>query len=303
MRVLLTGASSFTGAWFVHALAEAGHEVVAPLRAAGGYDDPIRRRRVAALEGRARLVPAAPFGSAAFLALIAAEGPFDVLCCHGAETADYKSPGFDADAAVAANTAGLPQALEAMKAAGGRRLVVTGTVFEGGEGRGTEPLADFSPYGASKRRTAEIMAAEAAKAGLEYVKFVIPNPFGPHEGPTFQRRVMSGWAAGEAIHVSHPLYVRDNVPVDLLALAYARAVEGRSGAHSSPSFYAGPVGAFFERMAQETRARTGLACRLTLADSQSFDEPEARINLEPLNPADHGWSEAAFWDAYVAHYA
>ena len=55
MRVLLTGASSFTGAWFVHALAEAGHEVVAPLRAAGGYDDPIRRRRVAALEGRARL--------------------------------------------------------------------------------------------------------------------------------------------------------------------------------------------------------------------------------------------------------
>ena len=45
MRVLLTGASSFTGAWFVHALAEAGHEVVAPLRAAGGYDDPIRRRR------------------------------------------------------------------------------------------------------------------------------------------------------------------------------------------------------------------------------------------------------------------
>lgn len=301
MRVLLTGASSFTGAWFVQALTEAGHEVVAPLRG-GAYDDPVRQARIETLERRARLIPEAPFGSPAFLAAITGFGPFDALCCHGAETADYKSPGFDADAALAANTFNLAMVLDAIGAAGASRLVLTGSAFEGGEGRGTEPLIDFSPYGASKRRTAEAMAEATAEAGLAFVKFVIPNPFGPFEGPSFQRRVMSGWAAGEAIHVSHPAYVRDNVPVDLLARAYAQAVEGRLGGHVSPSFYAGPVGGFFTRMADETRRRTGRACALTLADGQSFDEPAERINLQPLAPADFGWSEDAFWDDYVAYY-
>ena len=32
MRILFTGASSFTGYWFVRALAQTGHEVVCPLR-------------------------------------------------------------------------------------------------------------------------------------------------------------------------------------------------------------------------------------------------------------------------------
>ena len=34
MKILFTGASSFTGYWFVKTLAEAGHEVICPLRGA-----------------------------------------------------------------------------------------------------------------------------------------------------------------------------------------------------------------------------------------------------------------------------
>jgi UDP-glucose 4-epimerase len=37
MRILLTGASSFTGYWFVRELAAAGHHVVAAFRCDGLY--------------------------------------------------------------------------------------------------------------------------------------------------------------------------------------------------------------------------------------------------------------------------
>jgi len=143
----------------------------------------------------------------------------------------------------------------------------------------------------------------AVEAGLDMVKFVVPNPFGPFESQTFQRHVMTAWRAGGTAHVSHPLYERDNVPVDLLARAYAAAVEGRSGRHVSPSFYAGPVGEFFQHMAQRIAARTGWACGLTIAPSQSFDEPRRRMNTQPLDPAIYGWSEATFWDEYARAYA
>ena len=62
MKVLITGASSFTGYWFASALAEAGHHVVAPLRgpiSGGGEairDEILRflgyRVRTAAASGR-----------------------------------------------------------------------------------------------------------------------------------------------------------------------------------------------------------------------------------------------------------
>jgi UDP-glucose 4-epimerase len=181
--------------------------------------------------------------------------------------------------------------------------VLTGSAFEEDEGRGTQPLVAFSPYGLSKTLTARAFQAEADKARLEMVKFIVPNPFGPYEAQTFQRLVMSRWREGQPVRVSHPFYGRDNVPVNLLAKVYARAASGTLGAHVSPSFYAGPVGDFFERMARETRARTGWACDLALAASQQPGEPMERYNLQPVIPSDYGWSESGFWDDYAAYYA
>jgi UDP-glucose 4-epimerase len=59
MRLLLTGISSFTGLWFARALTQAGHEVVAPLRASGVYADPLRQGRIDAAADVAELIPAA----------------------------------------------------------------------------------------------------------------------------------------------------------------------------------------------------------------------------------------------------
>jgi nucleoside-diphosphate-sugar epimerase len=146
------------------------------------------------------------------------------------------------------------------------------------------------------------MQSVAEAAGLPVSKFVIPNPFGPWEERKFQRLVMTRWSRGEPVHIDQALYVRDNIPVDLLALAYTATCEGAYDGYCAPSCYAEPVGAFFERMARETRARTGWACPLTLADAQDFKEPENRTNRTALDTAALGWSETAFWDAYADHY-
>ena len=302
VRILFTGASSFTGLWFVQALAGAGHEVTCALRSTG-YEEPLRAARMARVRACAQLIPGVPFGSDALLDLIAERGPFDVLCHHGTEAAGHKRTDFDVAGAVAANTFRADRVLEALRKTGGRRLVLTGSAFEEGEGRGEAPLRAFSPYGLSKTLTARAFAEAAGKAELDFVKFVIPNPFGPYEAQTFQRFVMTDWRDGRAPHISHPFYERDNVPADLLALAYAAAVDGGLGGHVSPSFHAGPVGDFFQRIAREIRPRTGWTCEATLADSQPFDEPRTRVNLQPLEPKALGWSEDAFWDAYADYYA
>jgi nucleoside-diphosphate-sugar epimerase len=301
MRVLLTGASSFTGMWFAEALAAAGHEVVALARG-GDYPDPLRRVRMERVAAVARVVSRAPFGGDAFLAAIA-EQRFDVLALHGAEVGDYKSPTYDLEAAVAQNTLNADRVFALAKAGGASRVVLTGSVFEPGEGKGTEPLVSFSPYGSAKARTGEVIQAAVEAAGLAFAKFVIPNPFGPWEERRFQRLVMTRWSRGEPVHVDQALYVRDNVPADLLARAYARTVEGAFGGYCAPSCYAGPVGEFFRRMAGEVSARTGWDCPVTLAETQVFAEPEARVNRTALDTAALGWSESRFWDAYADHYA
>ncbi len=70
MRVLLTGASSFSGYWICVKLREAGFEVVAPLRSPPASYEGVRGERVKRLADVAEVVPDCPFGSPAFMSLI-----------------------------------------------------------------------------------------------------------------------------------------------------------------------------------------------------------------------------------------
>ncbi|MCA6223888.1 MAG: NAD(P)-dependent oxidoreductase, partial [Phenylobacterium sp.] len=132
-RILLTGASSFTGLWIAEALAAAGHEVVAPLtRQADGYPG-LRGERVARLSASAARVFEAPLDSDQFRDL-ARTGGFDLFAHHGADIPSYRSPDYDVAAGVARNLAGAGPAVRAAADGGCRVLISTATVFEPGEG-------------------------------------------------------------------------------------------------------------------------------------------------------------------------
>jgi nucleoside-diphosphate-sugar epimerase len=306
MKILFTGGSSFTGYWFLRELAAAGHEVTAPFRKpADGYADSPRRQRVAMASELCRPVHGCSFGDDAFLALIA-EGGWDLLCHHAADVTNYKSPDFDAIGAVQNNTHNLVKVLPALIAAGCRRVLLSGSVFEGGEGAGSQGLPSFSPYGLSKALTAQAFQFYCDRAGIHLGKFVIPNPFGPYEEPRFTGYLMKNWLAGKDASCSSPAYVRDNIHASLLAKAYAEFA-GRLPA--SPGFsrlnpigYAESQGAFTLRMAQEMRPRLNLPCVVSLLKQTDFPEPRVRVNTDILDVDALGWDEARAWDELADYY-
>jgi UDP-glucose 4-epimerase len=305
MKILFTGGSSFTGMWFLRELAATGHEVTAVFRRpADEYSDPVRRRRVAMAAEACRPVHGASFGDEKFLSLIG-EGGWDLLCHHAADVTNYKSPDFDAIGALANNTRNLSAVLSALKGAGCRRLLLSGSVFEGGEGAGSQGLPHFSPYGLSKALTAEVFRFECGRAGTGLGKFVIPNPFGPYEEPRFTGYLMNNWLAGHTPNCSSPAYVRDNIHVSLLARAYARfaaSVPPEGFARANPSGYAESQGAFTLRIAQEMRPRLGLPCPVELRKQVDFPEPRVRINTDPAEADAPGWDESSAWDEMARYY-
>ncbi|WP_316193569.1 MULTISPECIES: NAD(P)-dependent oxidoreductase [unclassified Bradyrhizobium] len=304
MRILLTGASSFTGLWFARELAAKGHTVVAPLRS-GDYDG-IRAMRIAELKKIAAVVENAPFGSARFLDLIA-DGTWDLLCHHAAQTQDYRSPSFDATAALAENTHNLGTVLKQLLSRGLSGVVLTGSVFENDEGAGTAPLAAFSPYGLSKGFTWQSFRFLSATMGFNLGKFVIANPFGPFEEPRFCSYLIRCWLKGEVPSVRTPLYVRDNIHVDLLAQAYrdwAERVPAQTSriARFNPSFYVESQGAFARRFADEMRPRLGRPCAISLLAQTDFAEPMVRVNTDLVDGGRYGWSATDAWQAAADYY-
>jgi len=301
MKILFTGASSFTGFWFVKALVASGHELVCPLtREVADYAG-IRRQRIELLKPLCQLVPHAPFGSDQFLQSLGSNH-FDLLCHHAADVTNYKSPDFDAAAALNNNTHHLPAVLAALP--GLKGVVLTGTYFEADEGTGDKPLRTFSPYSLSKTLTYGVFRTQCRDAGLSLGKFVIPNPFGPYEDPRFTAFLMKSWREGKLVEVKTPEYVRDNIHVDLLAAVYTQftlkvAAGGQPFWKINPSGYAEKQGEFAHRVAREVRARNRWNCDLKLGRQEDFSEPLNRTNTDPAAPMVPEWNEARAWDNFV----
>lgn len=303
--VLLTGASSFTGMWIAEALAAAGFEVLAPLLRERGDYDPERTARIARVERVAEVVYARPFGSQAFLDLVGSRPDVVALAHHAADVTGYRDPGFDAEAAFGRNLQGAPETLRRLADQGCRVCLVTGTVFEAGEGGDpAEPLA-VTPYGLSKTLTNLALQHHAAWAGLPCGRFVIPSPFGAFEQQrSFPAYLFRSWFAGETPVVRTPLYLRDHLPAPRLARAYAGHLaallaDPAAPGVSRPSGWIATQGAFAERVASEAGRRLGRVCSVDFAEQTEFPEPLRRVNCDPAPDQD----EAAFWDEYVGWYA
>jgi len=230
-----------------------------------------------------------------------------LLCHHAAEVADYRSAQFDALAALARNTHNLPAVLSCLQEEGLQAVVLSGTVFENDEGVGSEPMSAFSPYGLSKGLTWQVFRFHCGQAGVPLGKFVIPNPFGPFEEERFTAYLMRTWRDGKTATVKTPLYVRDNIPVDLLAQVYVGFAERVAAAREglikvNPSGYVETQGAFAARVAREVSARVPWSCKLDLARQEDFCEPLKRVNNEPAAALVSSWDEKVWWDGFVRYY-
>ena len=305
MKILFTGASSFTGYWFVKRLVSAGHEVFALFRRQPGeYPDELRRQRVLALTDLCHPIFGSSFGDDRFLQLIE-QNSWDLFCHHAADATDYKSSDFNVMGAVENNTRRLPLILDLLKDAGCAKVVVTGTVFENDEGAGSQPLEAFSPYGLSKGVTWQVFRYYARSRRLNLGKFVIPNPFGPYEEARFSHYLFKSWFAGSTAIVNAPSYVRDNIHVSLLAKAYVHFIAKLDGSisRSNPCGYIESQGAFALRLAREMKGRLGLECKLDLRPQSEFPEPRIRINTDVPDTEALNWSEKDAWDELADYYA
>lgn len=305
MNILFTGASSFTGYWFVKELAAAGHQVTVTFQRSGAGYEGVRRQRVDLVKTLAEPVFECAFGDEKFLDLVGGSA-WDLLCHHAADVTDYKSPDFDVAAALANNTREIDRILRGVQARGGNRILITGSIFEAHEGAGDNELQAFSPYGLSKTLTAEVFRYYAHRFGLKLGKFVIPNPFGPFEEPRFTAYLVRSWRDWKTPSVKTPHYVRDNIHVSLLALAYCRfatsLTPGPGIQKLNPSGYAESQGAFTRRFAAEMESRLGLPCPFHLEEWQEFPEPRKRTNTDKVAPAFPEWSEQEAWDQLAAYY-
>lgn len=305
MRILFTGASSFTGSWIAERLVAGGHHLIAPLRRTLSNYDALRRKRMTRMGEVFEIVEQCPFGSAGFLELLE-RGDIDLLCHHGAQVDNYRADDFDVAAALRDNTLNLPDVLRSLSRNSRAAVVLTGSVFEQNEGKGSEPRLAFSPYGLSKGATSDVFRYWCGRLDVKFAKFVVPNPFGPFEEPRFCDFLLRHWTEGKTPDVKTPAYTRDNIHVSLLADAYAdmvaRIETWPADFRLGPSLYAETQGAFAERFAREIGSRLDLDCPLSLAEQTEFPEPMIRVNTDPLDHGRLGWDEGKAWDDLADYY-
>lgn len=306
MKILLTGASSFTGFWFARALAERGHTVYATFQGSRNSYDEARKRRIDALPENVKCLWETSLASERLLDVVVSEDGWDLVCLHGAYVTGYRNPDFDVVRALGNNTAGLQILLEKLAAKGLRNVLTTGSVFEAEEGAGEEPLRAFSAYGLSKTLTWKVTQYLAQVLNLRLGKFLIPNPFGPYEEPRFTAYLIKTWYAGKTAEVRTPLYVRDNIHITNLAIHYARYAEslvaGQSRPKCGPMGYVESQGAFTLRFAAEMTKRLEIPCEVILGQQTDFSEPLMRVNTQAEKLAESEWNETAAWDELAAYY-
>ena len=299
MKILFTGASSFTGCWFVRQLLDAGHDVVAVYQSKQEEYVGPRKERLDLISNDAKCVFECSFGDDTFMSLLKEGGSWDMLCHHAAEVRDYKSESFDIASAVNSNCKNLYQIMDKLAVQGCRHMMMTGSVFEQSEGLGSRELEAFSPYGFSKGVTHRIADYLGSLVGINVSKFVIPNPFGMYEEPRFTNYLCKTWADGKVPVINTPDYVRDNIHVSLLTCVYADFVAKvyRRGVADTikPSGYVETQAAFAERFADELGQRLNKTFSVDLAFQREFAEPRIRFNRESAIDEVKDWNESRAW--------
>ncbi|MEM7646984.1 MAG: hypothetical protein AAF203_08750, partial [Pseudomonadota bacterium] len=113
------------------------------------------------------------------------------------------------------------------------RVIHTGTVYEAGEGGCHSSITD---YGKLKSLFWSEFKELAKKYKIVVNKVVLPNPIGPLESPSkLVSSFWAHWAAGKKPTLKTPHWVRDNISLHKMLLAYEEALVATDGTVLRPS--------------------------------------------------------------------
>ncbi|MEC7986722.1 MAG: NAD(P)-dependent oxidoreductase [Myxococcota bacterium] len=293
LKILLSGASSFSGFHILQSLSQAGHEVWATLQSPTSSYRDLKKRRIQSLPSNIRIVENTPFGSTGFLNLL--EEEFDIYGHHGAWTQNYRSIDYELHRAFENNTHNIKAVMECLSRTQ-THVVISSSIFEG-----NAQTPPFSPHGLVKSITTQAFFLYAQLYDVPISRLVIPNPFGPLDNAKIIAYLCKEWFAGRVPIVQTPQYIRDNIPVDLLALSYRYWIEQPRSFQSSfhPSGYQSSMGEFAKRVAKELAPRLQIDCPIQFAVQTRFEQPKTLINNISAHMLCPQWSEERFWDLFA----
>jgi UDP-glucose-4-epimerase GalE len=294
MRVLVTGGAGYVGSVSVEALVEAGHDVVVVDDLSKGHRD--------AVAPSARLVEGSYADRALLGSLLAAE-PVDAVLHCGARSLVGESV-VDPALYYRENVAGGIALLEALRAAGVRRLVFSSTAAVYGIPaeipiREDAPLAPINPYGETKRTFEGALRWYAAAYGLRSVSLRYFNVAGAsarngevHDPETHLipnvLRAVEGRGEVTIFGTDYPTpdgtCIRDYIHVEDLARAHLLALEatdpgdsrtaGPDGSAVALALNLGNGGGFSVReVLAAAEAATGLAVPNRFGPRRAGDPP------------------------------
>ncbi len=306
INVLMTGASSFTGAHICRALEKAGFAVHATLT-----QDKKSYAATPSIEKRLQYasphawIEQAPFGHRHLLDAIASIKP-SIFIHHGAQIKGYRSPDFNFLASLDSTFHNLPSVCSSLANASCRRIIYSGSFFEPDEGVSPrqEPVQSpgLSVYGVSKKMGWELLRYHAEQQNIALSKIIIPNPIGAFENedrliPMFVKM----WKAGQTPSLKTSQLIRDQLPATWLAETYVE--EAKSDVKLSyrrPSGYVMTnenfVRLFLKKAAEKNPSATKWQ---TTFEQQPTQEVLLRQNSEPCRFIGTP-EETNFWEQWLS---
>jgi UDP-glucose 4-epimerase len=288
MKIMMTGVTSFSGYWFARQVMMDGHELYCVRTPFASDHNSNQWIDMLKLEG---------FSFSIFKLDDNKADPMDIdlLLLHGSHMQGRKSVDFDISNAVE-NT--VKTSVMIKEKFNTKYVVHTGTFSESNEGVGECPDKAFNPYSQSKSL---IYAANCEIfSSIPILKYVMPNPFGEYQRNNLFSYLEACWKGNLIPNISNPGYIRDFVPVDLLAKNYATVVYKFATGEIDfkkyyPSYYVMSNKDMAELYAHKLSENSSTKYNISVSEQTLYDEPRIRINLSLATEFAKDWDSNSFW--------
>lgn len=303
MKVLFTGVSSFTGFWIANYFANNGCVVDAILtkKSLNEYDS-LRIARLSNLQSNINLIFDCKFGDNTFLSLLK-NNKYEIIIHHASYVNNYNSNSFDWKLATNENTYNIENVVEEISVNPNAIFAFSSTVFEKG---GLEMDQPINKYALSKKNSKDIIEFFCFKNKIKFTNVYIPNPFGPFEDLKLNHYILNSWQQGNEVIIKTPSYIRDFLPVDLLAISYFDhiiSLQKKNALKSSfsPSGYKMTINNYLSFLANKLYLLTGEKKFYKSETQENYNEPIELVN-EFKVLTNENWDENRFWIQYFNYY-